>query len=88
MRWSAQNKNICDKFNLIHVSMSIGHSSALGENGYAVFRGRREAKGCVSAAYAKMPVVLVRRLTQTAPTLLRRFLLSGWRLQSPRSHGV
>jgi hypothetical protein len=52
--------------------MSIGHGFAIGKNGYAV-SGDREAKGCVSAAYAKVPVVLVRRLTQTAPTLLRFF---------------
>ena len=37
--------------------MSVGHSFALGENGYAVSGAVREAKGCVNAAYAKMPVV-------------------------------
>jgi hypothetical protein len=37
--------------------MSIGHGFAGDENGYSVFGGRKEAKGCVSAAYAKVPVV-------------------------------
>jgi hypothetical protein len=49
------NKNICDKFNLIHLSMSIRHSFALDENGYSAFG--IEAKGCVNAAYAEVPVV-------------------------------
>jgi hypothetical protein len=40
---------------VIQFSMSVGHSFARGENGYAAFGV--EAKGCVSAAYAKMPVV-------------------------------
>jgi hypothetical protein len=62
--------------------MSVGHSFALDENGYAVFGvGEKEAKGCVSAAYAKVPVVWSGGLTQTAPTLLRRFLLSGLQLR-------
>jgi hypothetical protein len=40
--------------------MSVGHSFAHGYagggNGYAV-SGGREAKGCVNAAYAEVPVV-------------------------------
>ena len=39
------------------MSMSAGHNFSLGENGYAVFGGRREAKGCVDAKLANMPVV-------------------------------
>ena len=40
----------------IHLSMSVGHSFAGVENGYSVFGGR-EAKGCVDAKLASMPVV-------------------------------
>ena len=48
------------------MSMSVGHSFAGGENGYAVFEGvEKEAKGCVDAKLAIMPVVLVRRMTLT-----------------------
>ena len=39
------------------MSMSVGHSFAGGENGNAVSGVEKEAKGCVSAAYAKVPVV-------------------------------
>ena len=37
--------------------MSVRHSSAGDENGYAVSGVEKLAKGCVSAAYAKVPVV-------------------------------
>ena len=41
--------------------MSVGHSfahgSAGGENGYSVSGGEKEAKGCVDAKLAIMPVV-------------------------------
>ncbi len=46
---------------MIQFSISVGHSFAhgfaLSENGNAVSGAVRVAKGCVSAAYAKMPVV-------------------------------
>ena len=43
------------------MSMSVGHGFAGGENGNAVSGvGEREAKGCVDAKLARMPVVLVR----------------------------
>ena len=48
------------------MSMSVGQSSAGGENGYSVFgRIGREAKGCVDAKLAIMPVVLVRLVTRS-----------------------
>ena len=74
-----RNKCGDDKWGVVVIqfSMSVGHSFALGENGYAVFGVGKEAKGCVSAAYAKVPVVWSGGLTQTAPTLLRRFWHSG-----------
>jgi hypothetical protein len=37
--------------------MSLGHGFALDENGNAVSGVDEEAKGCVNAAYAKVPVV-------------------------------
>ena len=40
------------------MSMSVGHGFAGGENGYAVSGGvEREAKGCVDAKLAEVPVV-------------------------------
>ena len=43
---------------VIHLSMSVGHGFARGENGNAVSGGvEREAKGCVDAKLARMPVV-------------------------------
>jgi hypothetical protein len=42
---------------VIQFSISAGQSFALGENGYAVSGAEKEAKGCVSAAYAKVPAV-------------------------------
>ncbi len=60
----------------IHFSISVRHSSAGGENGYAVSGvGEREAKGCVDAKLAKMPVVWSGWVAQLAPTLLWRFRL-------------
>ena len=43
---------------VIQLSISGRHSFAGGENGYAVSGGgEREAKGCVDAKLANMPVV-------------------------------
>jgi hypothetical protein len=54
------NKNICDDSNLIQFSMSVGHSFAGDENGYAVsgavrsegLRGRKLSQKCRSCGPA------------------------------------
>ena len=46
-------RNECgdDRVGEIHLSMSVGHGSAGGRNGYAVSGGsEKEAKGCVDAS--------------------------------------
>ena len=50
---------------MIHLSMSVGHGFAGGENGYSVSGVEELAKGCVDAKLAGMPVVVVRRLTRS-----------------------
>jgi hypothetical protein len=76
MGWPAQNKNNCDKFNLIHVSISIGQSFAGGENGYAGAGKKRRVAW--TQTLAEMPVVGSPAVgASPAPTLLQRFLPRG-----------
>ena len=56
--------------------MSVGHSFARGENGNAVSGGEK-SEGLRERSLRENAGRVVRRLTQTAPTLLRRFLPKG-----------
>ena len=72
-----------------HVSMSVGHSFALGENGYAVSGiVRKKRRVAWTQTLAEMPVVVVRRLALACAHAFAAVFASGKILQSPGSHGV
>jgi hypothetical protein len=82
------NKNICDDSNLIQISMSVGHSFALVENGYAVSGAGEKRRVAWTQALAEMPVVWSGGWRELRPRFCGRFLHGDRLSQSPRSHGV
>jgi hypothetical protein len=59
---------------VIHFSISVGHSFALVENGYAVSGIGKKRRVAWTQALARMPVVKSGGWRLLAPTLWRRFL--------------